>query len=176
MRLSTKGRYAVVAMIDVALRAHAGPVALATISARQQVSLSYLEQLFGRLRRRQLVESTRGPGGGYTLGRNPERITVADIVRAVDDPDPATERSHHRSSTDAGAGRVSVDELWARINTTTIEHLENITLHQLVVEQRVKCGYTGQRVNRVVYARPPKQPIKTTAPNSVFALGKSMSK
>ena len=73
MRLSTKGRYAVVAMIDVALRAHAGPVALDTISARQQVSLSYLEQLFGRLRRRQLVESTRGPGGGYTLGPNPER-------------------------------------------------------------------------------------------------------
>ena len=75
MRLSTKGRYAVVAMIDLALRDHAGSVALSSISARQQVSLSYLEQLFGRLRRCQLVESSRGPGGGYALGRNPERIT-----------------------------------------------------------------------------------------------------
>jgi len=88
MRLSTKGRYAVVAMIDLALRDHAGLVALSSISARQQVSMSYLEQLFGRLRRCQLVESTRGPGGGYALGRNPERITVADIIRAVDDPAP----------------------------------------------------------------------------------------
>ena len=178
MRLSTKGRYAVVAMIDVALRAHAGPVALATISARQQVSLSYLEQLFGRLRRCQLVESTRGPGGGYALGRNPERITVADIIRAVEDPDPRTDRNHdHRSSsgsTGAAAGRVSVDELWARINTATIEHLGNITWHQLLVEQRVKCGYTEQqRVKRVVHLRPPKQPVKTMAPNSVFALGKA---
>ena len=174
MRLSTKGRYAVVAMIDLALRDHAGPVALSSISAGQQVSLSYLEQLFGRLRRCQLVESTRGPGGGYALGRNPERITVADIIRAVDDPDPRTERNHHRSSTGAAAGRVSVDELWARINTATIEHLENITLHQLLVEQRVKCGYTEQqRVKRVVHLRPPKQPVKTMAPNSVFALGKA---
>ena len=103
MRLSAKGRYAVVAMIDLALRDHAGPVALSSISAGQQVSLSYLEQLFGRLRRCQLVESTRGPGGGYALGRNPERITVADISRAVDDPDPRTERNHHRSGTGAVA-------------------------------------------------------------------------
>jgi len=90
MRLTTKGRFAVTAMIDLALREHAGPVALAAISARQQISLSYLEQLFGKLRRHELVESTRGPGGGYSLGRKAEEITVADIIVAVDEPIDAT--------------------------------------------------------------------------------------
>ena len=80
MRMSTKGRFAVNALIDLALREPAGPVALAAICARQQISLSYLEQLFSRLRRNGLVESTRGPGGGYTLGRSAAEITVADIV------------------------------------------------------------------------------------------------
>ena len=120
----------------------------------------------------------RGPGGGYALVRNPERITGVDIIRAVDDADPRTERNHnHRSSssTGAAAGRVSVDELWARINTAMIEHLEIITLHQLLVEQRVKCGYTEQQqVKRIVHLRSPKQPVKTMAPNSVLALGKAM--
>jgi Rrf2 family protein len=73
MRLTTKGRFAVTAMIDLALRSNAGPVALAAISQRQQISLSYLEQLFGKLRRHELVESTRGPGGGYSLGRGARR-------------------------------------------------------------------------------------------------------
>ena len=91
MRMSTKGRFAVNALIDLALREAAGPVALATISARQQVSLSYLEQLFSRLRRDGIVESTRGPGGGYSLGRAPEEISVADIVSSVDDPLESTE-------------------------------------------------------------------------------------
>ena len=90
MRLTTKGRFAVTAMIDLALREHSGPVALAAISPRQQISLSYLEQLFGKLRRHELVESTRGPGGGYSLGRKAEEITVADIIVAVDEPIDAT--------------------------------------------------------------------------------------
>ena len=80
MRLTTKGRFAVTAMIDLALRQNNGPVTLAAISQRQQISLSYLEQLFGKLRRHDLVESTRGPGGGYTLGRKASDITVAEIV------------------------------------------------------------------------------------------------
>ena len=84
MRLTTKGRFAVTAMIDLALRSSNGPVALAAISHRQQISLSYLEQLFGKLRRHELVESTRGPGGGYSLGRKADEITVADIIVAVD--------------------------------------------------------------------------------------------
>ena len=90
MRLTTKGRFAVTAMIDLALRENGGPVALAAISQRQQISLSYLEQLFGKLRRHQLVESTRGPGGGYSLGRRSDEITVADIIVAVDEPIDAT--------------------------------------------------------------------------------------
>jgi Rrf2 family iron-sulfur cluster assembly transcriptional regulator len=92
MRLTTKGRFAVTAMIDLALRQNNGPVTLAAISQRQQISLSYLEQLFGKLRRHELVESTRGPGGGYTLGRKASEITVADIIVS------ATNQSTRRSA------------------------------------------------------------------------------
>src|SRR5471030_3173710 len=91
MRLTTKGRFAVTAMIDLALRSSNGPVALAAISQRQQISLSYLEQLFGKLRRHELVESTRGPGGGYMLARRAENVTVADIIIAVYEPIDATQ-------------------------------------------------------------------------------------
>ena len=84
MRLTTKGRFAVTAMIDLALRQDTGPVTLAAISQRQRISLSYLEQLFGKLRRHELVESTRGPGGGYSLGRKAGDITVADIIVSVE--------------------------------------------------------------------------------------------
>ena len=82
MRLTTKGRFAVTAMIDLGLRQSSGPVTLAAISQRQAISLSYLEQLFGKLRRNELVESTRGPGGGYTLSRDASLITVAEIITA----------------------------------------------------------------------------------------------
>src|SRR5215470_1549388 len=91
MRLTTKGRFAVTAMIDVAMHGGAGPVTLAAISERQKISLSYLEQLFGKLRRHGLVESVQGPGGGYNLGRSPELIAVADIIVAVDEPIDATQ-------------------------------------------------------------------------------------
>ena len=84
MRLTTKGRFAVTAMIDLALRQHAGPVTLAGISERQKISLSYLEQLFGKLRRRQLVSSVRGPGGGYNLAKPLEAVSVSDIIHAVE--------------------------------------------------------------------------------------------
>ena len=103
MRLTTKGRFAVTAMIDLALREHTGPVALAAISQRQQISLSYLEQLFGKLRRHELVESTRGPGGGYSLGRKAEDITVADIIVAVDEPIDATGCGGPSSHTSRGS-------------------------------------------------------------------------
>ena len=91
MRLTTKGRFAVTAMIDLALRGSEGPVTLAGISDRQKISLSYLEQLFGKLRRHHLVDSVRGPGGGYCLARPLEEISVADIIRAVDEPLDATQ-------------------------------------------------------------------------------------
>src|SRR6201997_2941560 len=91
MRLTTKGRFAVTAMIDLALRQEQGPVTLAAISERQRISLSYLEQLFGKLRRHKLVTSVRGPGGGYNLARTPQSITVAEVISAVDEPLDATQ-------------------------------------------------------------------------------------
>src|SRR3989339_1913815 len=90
MRLTTKGRFAVTAMVDLALRQHDGPVTLAGIAERQNISLSYLEQLFGKLRRNDLVASVRGPGGGYCLARALNEVSVADIIRAVDEPLDAT--------------------------------------------------------------------------------------
>ena len=91
MRLTTKGRFAVTAMIDVAMNNGNGPVTLAGVSARQKISLSYLEQLFGKLRRHGLVESVRGPGGGYNLARPATSLSVADIILAVDEPIDATQ-------------------------------------------------------------------------------------
>jgi Rrf2 family protein len=91
MRLTTKGRFAVTAMIDLAMRNQTGPVTLAEISGRQKISLSYLEQLFGKLRRKGLVSSVRGPGGGYNLARKMEGLSVADIILAVDEPIDATQ-------------------------------------------------------------------------------------
>src|SRR5512147_2812838 len=85
MRLTTKGRFAVTAMLDLAMHHHEGPVTLAEISERQKISLSYLEQLFGKLRRRELVKSVRGPGGGYRLAQETMQISVADIILAVDE-------------------------------------------------------------------------------------------
>ena len=90
MRLSTKGRYAVMAMVDLAGQAGGKPVALADIAERQEISLSYLEQLFGKLRKGGLVRSVRGPGGGYLLSRDPEEIRIADIIMAVDELIKAT--------------------------------------------------------------------------------------
>src|SRR3978361_804263 len=91
MKLTTKGRFAVTAMLDLAMHGQVGPVTLAGISERQKISLSYLEQLFGKLRRRELVESVRGPGGGYHLARDATRVSVADIVRAVEEPLDSTQ-------------------------------------------------------------------------------------
>jgi len=91
MRLTTKGRFAVTAMIDVAMHNGAGPVTLAGVADRQRISLSYLEQLFGKLRRSGLVDSVRGPGGGYNLARAATSVSVADIITAVDEPIDATQ-------------------------------------------------------------------------------------
>ena len=90
MKLSTKGRYAVMAMVDLAKQSHSGPVALGDIADRQNISLSYLEQLFGKLRKGAQVKSVRGPGGGHVLARNPSEIRISDIILAVDEPIKAT--------------------------------------------------------------------------------------
>lgn len=169
MRLSTKSRFAVTAMIDVALREERGPVSLAAISERHQISLSYLEQLFSKLRQHQLVESTRGPGGGYSLARSADKISMADLVAAVDAP--AEEES-------PGDTSWMNSELWTHLNTQMLEHLQSISLRQLVVEQRAKGvvveAAPQPSVKRGVFAKPKAEPFKVNAPNSVFALAGSL--
>jgi len=134
MRLTTKGRFAVTAMIDLAMRHHQGPVTLAGISQRQKISLSYLEQLFGKLRRHELVESTRGPGGGYTLARPAKNVTVADIIFAVDEPLDATQCGGKENCNDDGP--CMTHELWSNLNKRMIEYLDSVTLGELVEQQK----------------------------------------
>jgi len=177
MRLTTEGRFAVTAMIDLGLRSTNGPVALAAISQRQQISLSYLEQLFGKLRRHELVESTRGPGGGYTLGRKAEEISVADIIVAVDEPIDATGCGGKENCMGEDTGRCMTHDLWANLNQKMIEYLDSISLRKLVDEQLAKgVAIEEAPIKRAISNVPVVKPIKVTAPNSVFALGSAMSK
>jgi Rrf2 family iron-sulfur cluster assembly transcriptional regulator len=139
MKLTTKGRFAVTAMIDLALRHEGGPVTLAGISERQKISLSYLEQLFGRLRRHQLVASVRGPGGGYCLARKLAEISVADIISAVDEPLDAT--------LCGGMGNCHEEEqlcmthqLWSTLTKHMFDYLDSVSLADLVAEQKAKQG------------------------------------
>jgi Rrf2 family iron-sulfur cluster assembly transcriptional regulator len=136
MRLTTKGRFAVTAMIDLALRQHNGPVTLAGISQRQKISLSYLEQLFGKLRRHDLVESTRGPGGGYSLARPTRDISVSNIIFAVDEPLDATQCAGKQDCTDDGP--CMTHELWATLNKRMIDYLDSVSLQDLVDQQRAR--------------------------------------
>ena len=173
MRMSTKGRFAVNAMIDLALRESAGPVALAAIGARQQVSLSYLEQLFSRMRRQGLVESTRGPGGGYTLGRSADQITVADIITAVDDLPTSEDGSEHPAS-----GAAMTQHLWASLNAAMVRHMQTITLRSLLDDQVARGVVVEAKptVKRAITPQPVVKPVRTLAPNSVFAFGRSFAR
>ncbi len=133
MRLTTKGRFAVTAMIDLASREAEGPVTLAGIADRQRISLSYLEQLFGKLRRYKLVSSVRGPGGGYRLARNMDSITVADIIIAVDEPLDATQCGGKQNCHDEH--RCMTHDLWANLNKRMYEYLDSVSLGALVKQQ-----------------------------------------
>lgn len=136
MRLTSKGRYAVSAMVDLALHQQEGPVTLAAIAERQFISLSYLEQLFRRLREGKLVRSVRGPGGGYLLNDNPANISVADVIRAVDEEVKATKcvnamRGCHRGN------RCSTHNLWAALGKHIYRFLDVVTIQQ-VCEKNVR--------------------------------------
>jgi len=142
MRLTTKGRFAVTAMIDLAMRQHHGPVTLAGISQRQEISLSYLEQLFGKLRRHEIVESVRGPGGGYNLARKAEDITVADIIIAVDEPLDATQcggKENCQGESEAQGSRCMTHDLWATLNSKMVDYLDSVSLRNLVDQQKHKA-------------------------------------
>lgn len=141
MRLTTKGRFAVTAMIDLAMRDGSGPVTLAEISARQKISLSYLEQLFGKLRRHQLVESVRGPGGGYCLAKNTADMSVADIILAVDEPIDATQCGGKENCRDEQ--KCLTHDLWATLTERIFDYLESVTLRQLVETQKAKEASVG---------------------------------
>lgn len=136
MRLTTKGRFAVTAMLDLALRQGNGPVTLAGISDRQKISLSYLEQLFGKLRRRKLVDSVRGPGGGYCLARSAYEISVAEIIRAVDEPIDATQCGGRENCQEEH--RCMTHDLWTNLNATIFDYLASVTLGSLVDNQQAK--------------------------------------
>ena len=134
MRLTTKGRFAVTAMVDLAMRGGHGPVTLASISERQQISLSYLEQLFGKLRRNNLVDSVRGPGGGYNLARPGSKISVADIVVAVDEPIDAT-KCGGKGNCHGENQQCITHELWMGLNEKIFDYLEGVTLQQMIDNQ-----------------------------------------
>jgi len=131
MRLTTKGRFAVTAMVDLAMRGGKAPVTLAAISERQKISLSYLEQLFGKLRRNKIVESVRGPGGGYYLSRPGDKISIAEIVVAVDEPLDAT-KCGGKGNCHGENQQCITHDLWMGLNEQIYSYLEEITLQQLV--------------------------------------------
>jgi Rrf2 family transcriptional regulator, iron-sulfur cluster assembly transcription factor len=133
MRLTTKGRFAVTAMLDIALNEFDNPVTLAGISERQNISLSYLEQLFSRLRRNGLVKSVRGPGGGYLLAKDQDKITVSQIISAVDELIDATQCGGKENCKDEG--RCMTHELWSSLNVKILEYLSGVTLADLVASQ-----------------------------------------
>ena len=160
MRLTTKGRFAVTAMIDIALHHGEGPVTLAEISGRQKISLSYLEQLFGKLRRHQLVDSVRGPGGGYCLAKDLGEMSVADIILAVDEPIDATQCGGKENCRDEQ--KCLTHDLWAALNDRIFDFLGATTLRQLVDSQRAKEAAKGAGIAQVRDMRDPTHKRTTT--------------
>jgi Rrf2 family iron-sulfur cluster assembly transcriptional regulator len=155
MRLSTKSRYAVTAMLDLTLNGASGPVTLADISENQSISLSYLEQLFAALRAKGLVRGVRGPGGGYYLGRDAAEITVADVICAVDEWVEYTRNKAQQPSTDA---QCTTRTLWDDLSEQIFDFVDNITLNELV--QR---GLARQRVAEQKTAKPAVVSLKEQA-------------
>lgn len=162
MRLTTKGRYAVTAMLDLALNAQKGPVPLADISERQGISLSYLEQLFAKLRRKDLVSSVRGPGGGYRLAHSAADIHVAQVIDAVNESVDAT---RCKGLGDCFAGDTCLTHhLWCELSDQIHDFLSGITLADLVKHQNVRdvALRQSQRMKRAI-ERPQLEEIQASA-------------
>lgn len=139
MRLTTKGRFAVTAMLDLAINETQDtldnkPVTLAAISERQDISLSYLEQLFSKLRRQGLVKSVRGPGGGYNLAKAYTDISVSEIINAVDEQIDATQCGGNENCKDEG--RCMTHDLWTALNSKILEYLDGVSLADMVASQK----------------------------------------
>lgn len=193
MRLTTRSRYALVAISDVALRGGRGPVALSTIGERHGISLSYLEMLFSALRRAGLVDSTRGPGGGYSLARGAQDITVADIVLAAEQGKNGQLDVDHDTMT-AHQGAVT-QGLWQAFNQTVLDHLASISLADVVsghsaaepvaqhgAAQAPEHSASGKPTSAAASSHPRHRPAtlpkrqlpRDDVPNSVFALGNAV--
>ena len=136
MRLTTKGRYAVTAMLDLAIHRGSGPIALADIAQRQGISLSYLEQLFSRLRKRSLVSSVRGPGGGYNLARSASKIHIAEVISAVDENVDATRCGGAHNCQNEGP--CLTHDLWQDLSRRISEYLDRISLQDLMDRKGVQ--------------------------------------
>ncbi|MBE0485099.1 Fe-S cluster assembly transcriptional regulator IscR [Marinobacter sp.] len=145
MKLTTKGRYAVTAMLDLALHGSQGPVSLADISARQEISLSYLEQLFSRLRRQNLVESVRGPGGGYRLSRTADEVFVAEVVDAVSESLDTT-RCGNKGDCQNGE-KCLTHHLWSDLSDQIHQFLSEISLGDLMRKHEIRT--VADRQNRI---------------------------
>ncbi len=169
MLVGTKGRFAVAAMLDVALHEASGPVALSNMALRRHISLSYLEQLFSKLRRHKLVTSVRGPGGGYSICGRIDDITLADIISAADDEPPKAKQSRRSSVQEMTQG------VWDVLNEKVIDYAHSVTLKSLVLEQLAKGGEIEQvpLVKRGLLKMPVHMAVHPNVPNSVFALGRS---
>jgi len=128
VKLSTKGRYAVMAMVDLARHAQTKPVSLSDIATRQEISLSYLEQLFARLRRAELVKSVRGPGGGYRLARPADEVSIAEVVTAVDEPLRATRCNGTGPGCMHGGARCLTHDLWEETGRQIESYLASVSL------------------------------------------------
>lgn len=156
MKLSTKGRYAVMAMADIALNSDGAPVTLADIAARQQISQEYLEQLFAKLRKSGLVDSVRGPGGGYKLSRPRGEIWIADIIMAVDEPIQVT-RCQDGDAVDGciGGDKCVTHELWAALGRQIYGFLSSVTLGDVVARRNLALAASVRRAKA--------HPVRATA-------------
>ena len=142
MKLSTKGRYSVMAMVDIAAHTEGKPIALADVAERQEISLSYLEQLFAKLRRGGLVKSVRGPGGGYLLARSAEETRISDIILAVDEPIKATRCTPPSPlGCTSNKSRCLTHDLWEELGNHIYLYLSSVTLAD-VVDKRI-LGSSG---------------------------------
>ena len=140
MRLSTKSRYAVTSLLDLVMHSGQGPVSLADISVRQGISLSYLEQLFAKMRRNSLVVSTRGPGGGYSLGNSPDQVCIADVINAVDEEARLEGRGGNEG--DGAYEPCLTEQLWLELSAEIEDFLTTISLADMIAKDEV------QRISR----------------------------
>ena len=137
MRLSTKSRYAVTSLLDLVMHSDQGPVSLADISVRQGISLSYLEQLFAKMRRNKLVVSTRGPGGGYSLGGSPDQVCIADVISAVDEEMQVVDKGAAEGS--ASYEPCLTEQLWEELSAEIENYLTQISLADMMQNDEVQA-------------------------------------